>query len=175
MPSRTEEEAKLRELILYIATETDADPGATKLNKYLYFADFAAMRILGRPITGVEYQKLPWGPAPRRLLPVRDGLVASGAATVERRADPFGYVHDHLVALRAPDMDLFTAEERTIIDGVIEALRPLTAGQVSDLSHREAGWQLAPRTTRSPTNSLLSKPLPKWLSQPRSVVGVRNC
>lgn len=137
-------EEKLTELVLYIAKRTlgDRAAGATKLNKYLYFADFSAVRRLGRPITGADYQKLRFGPAPRRLAPVRDHLVRAGDARLEERVDALGYAHHQLVALREPRTDLFTAEELGLVDEVIETLRECSATEVSELSHREAGWQL---------------------------------
>lgn len=137
-------EEKLTELVLYVALRTQADgtAGATKLNKYLYFSDFAAVRRLGHPITGAEYQKLPHGPAPRRLRPIRDRLVHAGEARLEKRPDAFGRVHHDLIPQREPRTDLFTAEELELVDEMIETLRHLSAKEVSDLSHDEAGWQL---------------------------------
>ncbi|MDQ4068497.1 MAG: Panacea domain-containing protein [Actinomycetota bacterium] len=137
-------EDKLAELILYIAEKTadDRSAGATKLNKYLYFADFAAVRRLGRPITGAEYQKLRFGPAPRRLAPVRDRLLRENDARLDERVDALGYTHHRLIPERDPRTDLFTPEELRLVDEVIEALRELSAIEVSELSHREAGWQL---------------------------------
>ncbi|MDQ1399077.1 MAG: hypothetical protein QOK20_1009 [Acidimicrobiaceae bacterium] len=137
-----DDEAKLAELMLYVAHKTQSDRrgGAVKLNKYLYFADFAAVRRLGRPITGVDYQKLTHGPAPRRLLPVRDTLVADGSARLERRQDAFGYEHTNLIPLRDANLSRFSADEIRIINEVVEELLPLNGSQVSDLSHREAGW-----------------------------------
>lgn len=137
-------EDKLAELILYITGRTAGDraAGATKLNKYLYFADFSAVRRFGRSITGAEYQKLKYGPAPRRLTPVRERLVRSGDARLDQRVDALGYVHHELVPLREPRTDLFTEEELRLVDEIIGELRERSASQVSELSHREAGWQL---------------------------------
>jgi hypothetical protein len=137
-------EDKLAELVLYVAKRTQGDraAGATKLNKYLYFADFSAVRRLGRPITGADYQKLRFGPAPRRLTPVRERLLRGGDARLEERVDALGYVHSELIPLREPRTDLFTPEELLLVDEVIEDLRERTATEVSALSHREAGWQL---------------------------------
>ena len=70
-------EAKLRELILYIANKAP-DFGAVKLNKTLVFSDFIAFYRFGVPITGVEYMRLPEGPVPRRMLPVLAELKAAG-------------------------------------------------------------------------------------------------
>ena len=67
---------KLRELILYICVACDADPyfGSTKLNKLLFFSDFAFFGATGRPISGAEYQKLENGPAPRIMKPLLDDM-----------------------------------------------------------------------------------------------------
>lgn len=64
-------ELKLSELLLLLAEELADDRfgGATKANKVMFFAEYANMRLTGRPITGARYQKLKQGPAPRRLLP----------------------------------------------------------------------------------------------------------
>lgn len=144
VPNVPYNEDKLTELVLYIATQTQGDraAGATKLNKYLYFADFSAVRRLGRPITGADYQKLRFGPAPRRLAPVREQLLRLGDARLEERVDALGYVHHELIPLRQPRTNLFTADELSLVDQVIDALRESSASEVSELSHREAGWQL---------------------------------
>jgi hypothetical protein len=78
------DEAKLAELILCVSERLADEPaaGSTKLNKLLFFAEFSHVRQHRQPITGAEYQRLPNGPAPRRLLPVRDRLVANGDAVL---------------------------------------------------------------------------------------------
>ena len=79
------DEQKLAELILYISQKCATDPkfGAIKLNKILYLADFLAFGNWGEPITGVEYQHLRMGPAPRRLVPVREELQRGGKLVVQ--------------------------------------------------------------------------------------------
>ncbi|MGI8776085.1 MAG: type II toxin-antitoxin system antitoxin SocA domain-containing protein [Acidimicrobiales bacterium] len=66
----------------------------------MYFADFSAVRKLGRAITGAEYQRLRFGPAPRRLTPVRQALVRNDDARLEERVDALGYVRHELIPLR---------------------------------------------------------------------------
>ena len=136
-------ETKFTELLLHVAARlrTDRAGGATKLNKVLFFADYAHVRRSGAPITGAEYQKLPQGPAPRRLKPVRDALVAAGAAKVERE-EFLGYELQRLVPLREADLSVFTDAELKTIDQDLADLDGLKARQVSDLSHEEAGWRL---------------------------------
>ena len=137
------DERKLTELLLYIAERLlpDTSGGATKLNKVLYFADFAHVRRTGSPITGAEYQKLRHGPAPRRLKPIRDSLVERGDVEISTE-DFLGYSVHRLVPKRAADTSVFSQAELGTIDKVIGDLEGLTARQVSDLSHEEAGWRL---------------------------------
>lgn len=137
------DERKLTELVLCIAERllSDTSGGATKLNKLLYFADFAHVRRTGSPITGDEYQKLRHGPAPRRLKPIRDSLVELGDAEISME-DFLGYSVHRLVPRRVADASVFSEVELTTIDKVIDDLDGLTARQVSDLSHEEAGWRL---------------------------------
>jgi uncharacterized phage-associated protein len=136
-------EAKFTEMVLYVAARLrdDRSGGATKLNKVLYFADFAHVRRHGRPISGAEYQKLPQGPAPRRLKPVRQRLVDGGDATVETE-DFLGYTLHRLVPGREADVSVFDADERATLDKVLDDLAGMTAAQVSELSHQEPGWRL---------------------------------
>lgn len=137
------DERKLAELILYVAGKLRDDPkgGATKINKVLFAAEFAHMRLYGKPITGVEYQKLEHGPAPRRLLPVRDQLIARGAAELVR--DRYmGYGLDRVEPRREPKLDLFTPEELAVVDRAISELWEKYADEASRLSHREMAWRM---------------------------------
>lgn len=137
------EEEKLGELLLYVAHRLEDDPrgGATKINKVLFFSEFAFMRTHGRPITGVEYQKLDRGPAPRRLLPVRNWLIESGAARLDSSFS-YGYPLSRLIPLRGFNRALFSEDEIAQVDEVIEDLRSRTATQASEMSHREIGWRM---------------------------------
>lgn len=135
---------KFRELLLYVAQRSQADPrfGATKLNKVLYYADFAAFRILGSPITGAKYRRLQEGPVPRQLVDQRDRLVAEEKAHIEKKEYYSGF-QQRLVSDEEPDLGVFSQAELSIIDEVIDDLWHLDARGVSDRSHREAGWLAA--------------------------------
>ena len=135
---------KFREAVLYIAKkcENDSRFGATKLNKILYYADFAAYRRLGAPITGAAYRKLDQGPAPRQLPRERRTMLDVDTIEIEERPYFHGVQH-RIVAKRPPNIERFSTDEIAILDEVIEGLWHLSATQVSDLSHREWGWQVA--------------------------------
>lgn len=142
--AREYDEDKFTEMVLYCAQLLEADRfgGATKLNKVLYFADFAQIRKTGTSISGAEYQKMPNGPAPRRLVPVRRRLVEDRRAELIEEFDALGYQHHRLRARDEPELSAFAADEVATIDGVANELRSLTGSQVSDLAHAEPGWKL---------------------------------
>jgi hypothetical protein len=135
---------KFQELVLYVADRSVDDPhfGATKLNKILFYSDFAAYASLGSPITGADYQKLEHGPAPRQYKPIERDLLLEGAAALTP-VMRFTYTQQRLTALREPNLNLFSGEEIAIVDQVIGALRNANAAEVSERSHGTVGWRAA--------------------------------
>ncbi len=137
---------KFRELIVYVAEQCASDPtfGAVKLNKILFYADFAAFRQLRKPITGATYRKLSEGPAPKELMQARHALIDAGRLEVQSRRY-FGRMQKRPVKLPRTEVDtsLFSESELEIINDTIEFFRGKSAREVSDYSHREPGWILA--------------------------------
>jgi hypothetical protein len=148
-------EKKFRDLILYIAHKSEADPrlGAVKLNKILFYSDFNAFRELGASISGATYQHLEEGPAPREMLPVRRAMLASEEAKIESRVY-FGRKQDRLVPLRPVDQ-LLSPDERRIVDEVISEFWHMDAKQISRYSHDEYGWRLTDEGESIPYSSAL--------------------
>ena len=144
MVTFTPNDQKLKELILYVCFKSEQDEafGAVKLNKLLFFADFVAYARFGTPITGQEYMALKQGPAPRRLLRLRQELIGDGRLALQK-TDYFGLKQDKPVALDAPKLELFTAHEIALVDAVIEGLKGVNATEVSSKSHKLIGWRLA--------------------------------
>src|ERR1700685_90185 len=109
----TEDDPRFKELVLYICEKGAADPkfGATKLNKTLYFSDFLAFAELHVPITGMEYQKLHNGPAPQRLVPLRDEMVKAGDLAIQRVRLVSGRVQERPINLRSANLEMFTSSQ----------------------------------------------------------------
>ena len=133
---------KFKELILYVCERSATDPkfGATKLNKILFLSDFWAYAYLSNPITGVEYMRLPNGPAPRPLLPIRKQMEKRGEIAVQEITLDPEMTRKRPVNLRTPDLSLFTAEEISLVDRVIEICKQATATGVSRYTHNWHGW-----------------------------------
>jgi len=150
------DERKLGELIVYISQKCATDPtfGATKLNKILCYSDFLFYAYHDRGITNVEYQKLPNGPAPRRLIPVRNELIDNGAIAMQDIVLKSGETQKRTVNLRTPNLDLFTGTEIAMVDRMIEAMQGVRAEDVSEMSHTLVGWLVAEQGDTIPYNTI---------------------
>lgn len=136
---------KLKELVLYLAQASadDSGFGMVKLNKLLFRADFEAYRLLGRSITGEEYEKQDYGPVARHLPIVLDDLAAAGYI-IWHRVAAGAYTRKVPEAVEPPDMVDFTDDEQAIIDRTLTELVPFGGKTVSEWSHLEsAGWRVA--------------------------------
>ncbi len=141
-PSR-DGEAKLRELMLHISEKCADDPsyGATKLNKILDVADQRSYVLYGTPITGVEYLALDKGPAPRRLLPIKQSMIEAHEIVEEKRVVG-GYVQRRIVPLRKPNLSMLTGQDVAVVDAVIEEMWKKGGARVSKESHGRR-WRIA--------------------------------
>ena len=140
------DEKKFADLVLYVAHRCRNDErfGSVKLSKILYYCDFEAHRRFFEPITGATYVKMGEGPVPRGFHKARRSLISAGEARVEIR--PVHSYHEERLVPTSDDVQLgtsFSDDERSLIDEVIEQLRPMTGKEASDLSHGEFGWQSA--------------------------------
>jgi Protein of unknown function (DUF4065) len=136
-------EQRLRELILYIASKCESDPyfGATKLNKILWLSDVTAYAQTGKPITGVEYMRVYNGPVPRRFLPVKEKML-DAKEIKERQQKIGGGTQNRIIALRDPNLSLFSAAEISQVDEIIGFCEGKSATDLSEMSHL-CGWRMA--------------------------------
>lgn len=142
--SQAPDEEKLVELTLYVAQRCEGDErfGADKLNKILFYADFLAYALHGRSITNHPYRRLPSGPAPKYLVPVREKMKERGVLAIQKRRY-FDKEQERPIALREPDLESFSGAEIAIVDDVVDRLWDKDAAEASELSHRFEGWELA--------------------------------
>jgi Protein of unknown function (DUF4065) len=136
-------DARLAELILYIAEKCEDEPhfGATVLNKILWCADTMSYAYYGEAVTGVAYQRLPRGPAPKRLLPVKNKLLAEGQI-IERRRRFGSFLQHRIVPTRDANLDAFSGRDIATVDQAIQFMCGKSATKVSNWSHMRA-WHVA--------------------------------
>jgi len=137
-------DAKMKELILHVAKASEKDEkfGAAKLNKILFYADFLSYLKRGHSITGQEYFALDEGPAPQRLLPIREAMLDKDEIAIQK-TNYFGFPQERVVALRSPNYDRLEAEDIATVGFVLSRLRDMNGTEVSNLSHQFIGWQMA--------------------------------
>jgi hypothetical protein len=154
----------LKELILYIADRLATHPkfGATKLNKILFYSDFATYAKLGKSITGEQYFRLKWGPAPRFLKRVIEEMEKCGDIVCYQRETLKGK-QDRIAPKRKPDYSKFTSQQVSIVERVIELLEDRDAEQVSELSHFFMGWRIAKDNEIIPYQTV-------FLSDPKKII-----
>jgi hypothetical protein len=165
MTVQDESDLRLGELILFICQKSVDDYyfGAIKLNKLLFYSDFYAYGRWGSTITGAEYWNLPEGPAPKRLVQVRQSLLENDYLAIQRREVAQGYIQQRPIQLRPPDLSIFRGDQLALTEEVICEHRHFTGKQITDKSHLEWGWKLTKeRETIDPSSILLS---PKELSE----------
>lgn len=135
---------KLKELVLYLSERSADDPGfgMVKLNKLLYRADFEAYRLLGKSITGAEYEKQAYGPVARALPVVLDDLAAN-QYVIWRHFAAGDYTRDVPAATVPPDLHAFSPDEIEIVDRALQELADHGGKSVSEWSHEtSAGWRV---------------------------------
>ncbi len=135
------DDTKMEELILHVAEKSADDEkfGAQKLNKILFWADFLSYLKRGKSITGQEYFALDEGPAPRRLLPIREEMRRRGHLGI-KPVNYYGFPQERVVALRQPDYKQLEAEEVALVDAVIKKLKDKNGRDVCDESHKFMGY-----------------------------------
>jgi len=148
---------KFKAMVHYVVASCD-DPqrlGATRLNKICWYADTLAYRFNGETITGETYVKRKHGPVPKSILP----------AIRELESEKKIYVREHhflpsrkirlFVLLQEPDVSVFGADEREIINFVVDHVCDKhTAASISELSHNVI-WEAANEGEEIPMSATL--------------------
>lgn len=137
---------KFRQTLLYILSVCGgkANTGETVLYKLLYFIDFNAFEVLGRPVTGMQYVKMQYGPVPRQgqyREVVREMVDKNELKIFTQKY--YGMPQKRYVALVDSDIGAFHVREKEIIDRVLQQLADFTARKIADYAHGDAPWNIA--------------------------------
>ncbi len=147
---------RLRQMILHVAMCCLDAPrfGRIKLNKVLWKADFDAYATRGVPVTGVAYQRLRLGPAPKAMLPVYNEMLQTGLLNETNTDFGDGIVERRPVALVNPVLDLFSVDDLGFVGSAVNYYWHLTGMETSDDSHGVA-WQTRADNDPMPYESAL--------------------
>lgn len=133
---------RLRQLIIHIAARyADAERfGAIKLNKILWRADFQSFARRGVPITGREYKRLEFGPAPKEMPALHQEMQARQLIRLDKITVGPDWLEHRTVALVEPILEMFSAEDMAFVEEAIGYYWSKTGIEASDDSHG-AAWK----------------------------------
>lgn len=108
----------------------------TKLNKWMFYADFLAFKRYQQSITGSRYVRLSYGPVPNRydfkydINPYVKPVEEDGKIIYQLSEAAF--------------KEVMTPNERDIAFKVYHLLKPMRSSEISEISHQEDAWVKTP-------------------------------
>lgn len=130
-------QARLREMILYVAKKSEQMPrfGKTKLNKILWDADFSAFAERGTPVTGRPYHRLPAGPGLVEMQTLLAEMDQDDLIAIENFDFGGGKVEQRIISKVEFTSRLFSEDDLHYVDRAIERFWTMSAKEASDESH----------------------------------------
>lgn len=136
---------KFKQTLLYIINKVGAKPniGQTALYKLLYFIDFDYYEKFETPLIGATYIKNTYGPTPVSFAKIVREMEEAGQL-VTIKSKHFNYDQTKYIPAIEPDVSVLSGRELKHIDDEIKRLAHLTARDLSELSHMDTPWLVAP-------------------------------
>lgn len=112
----------------------------TRLNKFLFYADFKHYKDSSTSITGLHYVHLPLGPVPDNYEYYFASLVHDHAIRIEEVCFN-DFCGENLVSERKPDLALFADQELKTLLFIKEHFQNMSSKAISDYSHEETAYR----------------------------------
>lgn len=111
----------------------------TKLMKLLFYSDFLNFKRSSLSISGIPYEKLPYGPVPKDHDVLLSSIEKNEIITTEY--EQFNeYTYINIIATETFDPSLFTEVELNTMNFVKEEFKNYGSVSISNFSHKESGW-----------------------------------
>lgn len=131
--------SKLFSMILFFCK---SEVPKTKLNKLLFYADFAHFKEYSTSITGARYVHLPHGPVPDNYEHYYATLIhEEGAVRVEERFFSQQITGEYFLSQVGPDLTVFDENELSTLLKVKKHFENMTATQIREVSHNEEAYK----------------------------------
>ena len=111
----------------------------TKLLKELFYCDFISYKNIGKSITGLEYNKYPFGPVPNNYDTILNNLLKNNSISINIKIEN-DYEYNTISNIEKPNLKIFTKEELDIINKVISYFKEYTSKKIVDYSHKEKAF-----------------------------------
>jgi uncharacterized phage-associated protein len=126
---------KMAAMVSHLASRA-SDLYKTKLNKLLFYADFANYYLHGSSISGSRYVHLPYGPVPDSYEDTLETLNHYGVIEVSKRDSA-----ELVLSGENPAIGFLNADEVRSLDWVLDTFGGMSASQLTELSHREKAYK----------------------------------
>lgn len=134
--------AKFKEVLLYVLEKvgSKANVGETVIYKLLYFIDFDYYEKFEEQLIGATYIKNHHGPTPVEFIKIVEKMKdEEDIAQVEDQY--FQYPQTKYLPRRKADLGILNANEKMVIDEVLDRLSDMNATQISRYSHEDVPWK----------------------------------
>jgi len=131
---------KLKEMIVFFAHHLPSYK--TKMNKLLFYSDFAFFRDYGVSISGTKYKAIPYGPVPNMYETVFENMAETDIIDIFFESKDNGSKKEKLVGRsdRPFNPDLFSPEELQYLEKVANQFSKTTPNDIVAISHKEPAW-----------------------------------
>ena len=116
-------------------------PFKTKLNKLLFYTDFAHFRNIGQSITGLRYNAIQFGPVPYNYDILFGTLADTDIIDIEYAMTQNGEVERILPNPKSQfDASLFSSTELEVMEYIANKFKETSASDIAEISHLEPAW-----------------------------------
>jgi uncharacterized phage-associated protein len=131
---------KTEQVIAFFAERLQ--PFKTKMNKLLFYIDFAHFRNIGQSITGLRYNAIQFGPVPHNYDILFGTLADMDIIEIEYAMTPDGEVERILPNPQYHfDMAQFSSTELEVMEYIANKFKETSASDIAEISHREPAWK----------------------------------
>ena len=127
-------------MIRFFASKLKGNLYKTKLFKLLFYADMHYFKEYTKSISGMNYVHYPYGPVPRNYNLLLGLMEKSGAITISDVDNIYGCGEVINANSEYADNGHLSDDEREVLGMVIKKYGKLSAGDISECSHKEKGY-----------------------------------
>lgn len=135
---------KFANMVLYFI---EAAEFKVKLNKLMFYADFAHFKFLGKSISGCTYAAIPMGPVINDysfILGLLEEQCILGTELVEINSN----LTDKYVPLKKFSNKLFSESELETLEYILDTFGGMNTKKIVEISHKEEGWKANEKARR---------------------------
>ncbi len=131
---------KFVEMIRYFAKNLRGKLYKTKLFKLLYYTDMYYFKDYTKSMSGMNYLHFPYGPVPRNYSLLLGLMEKTGAISITDVENMHGNGEVIIANEDYEDRGCLLDEELEVLNNVINKYGKLSAGAISECSHKEKGY-----------------------------------